>query len=321
MANTFHKNITGTDNHVTHAYTYADAAARTGASGFTSGDLGKIARQTDNETYWVLVATTPTWKELTSTGLGTDELAKVSVNDTTAGYLNGKIVAGSNVQLTENNDGGNETLTISATNTTDHTQLSNIGTNTHAQIDTHVASTSNPHSVTASQVGNGTAQWNADKIQSRTVASTAPSDGQVLTWNNGASQWAPATPTGGGASLVYEYSVSEGISTTTSTTFVSKLSHTTTMSLNASKKYWCYWQCEAGNTVATSASEVRFRVGGTIYSQPHSARQTEDSFWTSMTGWAIVTGVSGTVTLDLFYRADSETARIRYARIGIMELG
>lgn len=36
-----------------------------------------------------------------------------------------------------------------------HTDLSNIGTNTHAQIDTHIASTSNPHSVTKSQVGLG----------------------------------------------------------------------------------------------------------------------------------------------------------------------
>jgi len=38
---------------------------------------------------------------------------------------------------------------------TDHTLLSNIGTNTHAQIDSHIASTSNPHSVTKSQVGLG----------------------------------------------------------------------------------------------------------------------------------------------------------------------
>ena len=47
-------------------------------------------------------------------GANTDQTAKVSANDTTAGFLNGKLVAGSNVTLTENNNGGNETLTITA---------------------------------------------------------------------------------------------------------------------------------------------------------------------------------------------------------------
>jgi len=36
--------------------------------------------------------------------------------------------------------------------TLDHTNLVGIGTNTHAQVDTHIASTSNPHSTTAAQV-------------------------------------------------------------------------------------------------------------------------------------------------------------------------
>jgi hypothetical protein len=34
-----------------------------------------------------------------------------------------------------------------------HNDLSNIGTNTHAQIDTHIADTANPHAVTKTQVG------------------------------------------------------------------------------------------------------------------------------------------------------------------------
>ena len=45
----------------------------------------------------------------------TDVKTKVSANDTTAGFLNGKLVAGTNVTFTETNDGGNETLSIAAT--------------------------------------------------------------------------------------------------------------------------------------------------------------------------------------------------------------
>jgi hypothetical protein len=58
----------------------------------------------------------------------TDEKAKVSSNDTTPGFLNGKLVAGTNVTLTENNNGGDETLTISA-NFTDADDKSKVSAN------------------------------------------------------------------------------------------------------------------------------------------------------------------------------------------------
>ena len=45
----------------------------------------------------------------------TDVKTKVSANDTTAGYLNGKLTAGANISLTEGSDGGNETLAIAVT--------------------------------------------------------------------------------------------------------------------------------------------------------------------------------------------------------------
>jgi hypothetical protein len=64
---------------------------------------------------------------------GTDEKAKVSSNDTTAGYLNGKLVAGSNITFTENNNGGNETLTIAASgglSGTDYVYVAASGTAT-----------------------------------------------------------------------------------------------------------------------------------------------------------------------------------------------
>jgi len=51
------------------------------------------------------------WQTITA---DTDVKTKVSSNDTTAGFLNGKLVAGTNVTFTEGSDGGNETLTIAS---------------------------------------------------------------------------------------------------------------------------------------------------------------------------------------------------------------
>lgn len=136
-----------------------------------------------------------------------------------------------------------------------HTDLTDIGTNTHAQIDSHMASTSNPHNVTASQVGidntddisegttnlyytearvssnsdvsantthrnttsgnphnvsasdvgNTTAQWNANKLQGVDIDSTAPTDGQVLTYDNATSKWKPTDSSGSGDMLKSTY--------------------------------------------------------------------------------------------------------------------
>lgn len=52
-----------------------------------------------------------------------EKKVKVSSNDTTSGFLNGKLVAGSNVTLVENNDGSNETLTINSSVTGSGTVL------------------------------------------------------------------------------------------------------------------------------------------------------------------------------------------------------
>ena len=46
---------------------------------------------------------------------------------------------------------------------------------------------------TAATLAAADANWNANKLQGRTVASTLPTDGQTLSWNNTSSQWEPAT--------------------------------------------------------------------------------------------------------------------------------
>lgn len=52
--------------------------------------------------------------ENSSVGSSSDELLKVTSNDTTAGYLLSKLLGNAqNITITENNDGGNETATVS----------------------------------------------------------------------------------------------------------------------------------------------------------------------------------------------------------------
>lgn len=46
---------------IAHNWEYADAAARTGATGFVAGDLKKLALQLDTDALYILTATTPTW--------------------------------------------------------------------------------------------------------------------------------------------------------------------------------------------------------------------------------------------------------------------
>lgn len=69
---------------------------------------------------------------------------------------------------------------------------------TQAELNTHTSRTDNPHNVTAAQVGNTTAQWNANQLQGRTVAAIGPENGQVLTWHAGAGTWVPDDVSGGG---------------------------------------------------------------------------------------------------------------------------
>ena len=60
----------------------------------------------------------------------------------------------------------------------------------------------NPHSVTPLEVGNTTAQWNANQILGKAIDSAAatPSNGEVLKFNSSSQEWENAAEGGGGTS-------------------------------------------------------------------------------------------------------------------------
>ena len=78
---------------------------------------------TDVGQHWINTSTGAMWQSNGTATVAnwvkvdadTDVKVKVSANDTTPGFLNGKLVAGGGIVFVENNDGANETLTISST--------------------------------------------------------------------------------------------------------------------------------------------------------------------------------------------------------------
>lgn len=103
----------------TNAITAADARTSLGALASDADNITTVVPVTSDLLLFGDASDSNNVKKATITdvlalGSATDEKAKVSSNDTTAGYLNGKLVAGSGISFTENNDGGNETLTIAA---------------------------------------------------------------------------------------------------------------------------------------------------------------------------------------------------------------
>ncbi len=74
------------------------------------------------------------------------------------------------------NDGANQITADVIQAGIDHTQIANIGTNSHAQIDSHIVNTSNPHSVTAAQVGLGNVDNTSDVDKPVSTAQQAALD-------------------------------------------------------------------------------------------------------------------------------------------------
>jgi len=76
----------------------------------------------------------------------------------------------------------------------------------------HVSSSTNPHNVTPAQVGNDTAQWNADKIHDLDlpIPQGATDDDKVLTYDDATTSWVLATQAGAGTGENNDLSLDAG---------------------------------------------------------------------------------------------------------------
>lgn len=85
----FHDELSLGDIHIPYNWSYADQSSREAATGFESGDLGRLARQTDNNSLWMLVAVTPTWVGIGDGGGSSDaSRVVVSAKKASAGTIN-----------------------------------------------------------------------------------------------------------------------------------------------------------------------------------------------------------------------------------------
>jgi len=91
MVNACHSAQTVSDGiHIAHAFSFANSTARLAAS-VTAADVGKIAQQTDDNSFWILVDNSPvTWSQIDS---GTTGFLQISAIKATAGTINaGEVV-------------------------------------------------------------------------------------------------------------------------------------------------------------------------------------------------------------------------------------
>jgi hypothetical protein len=144
---------------------------------YLGGLTGNIQTQINNHTTSTSTVhgTTSAIVGISDTQILTNKTINAN-NNTITGLTDTNILSLAGISATKIADG--------SVNNTEFQYLNGLSDNVQTQINTHLSDTSNPHSVTPSQIGNDTAQWNANKINDIDVISNSPEDGQILVYNS-----------------------------------------------------------------------------------------------------------------------------------------
>jgi len=213
-------------------------------------------------------------------------------------------------------DSGNQNLI-------DHTLIQNRGSHTHLELDGHVDSQSNPHVVTAEQVGNDVAQWNANRLQGNNVAVTTPTDKDLLTWNESQATWEPYP-----FFVVFgsEYQTDEELGGlgTTSTTPVNVLTLTTLATLPTGV-YRIGWNYEWSQDASNQSFKARVRLDDTDPNlMDHSEYPTNSgtSNYSPTGGFAVRTLSAGehNITLDFWSSSALQASYIWNVRLELWRI-
>ena len=212
---------------------------------------------------------------------------------------------------------------------TDHTLLTNIGTNTHAQIDSHLANTSNPHSVTASQVSLGSVTNDAQLKRSANDFSTftekiTPDDADLLLIEDSAASNAKKKLQIGNLPIIYgnnyQIQVSEGETTTTSSTFSTKVS-LVSGAVTGTYKINSYCEIMVSTKNKTHASRL-YNVTDATELCYNEITRIAIGLYMSISGFQVITfsGTSKTFAIQFASPDNLTTITIRRARLEFLRV-
>lgn len=157
--------------HVVQAWSYADSTARLAASGFVAADVGKMAEQQSDETWWLLTNHSPiTWKDITASGGGETNTAS---NVGTAGVGVYKQKTGVDLEFKKINAGSSK-VSITDDTGNDEVDIDVVEANlSHANIG---GVTSDQHHVRQHALGAAADHTSATLAELNTLVSDATLD-------------------------------------------------------------------------------------------------------------------------------------------------